>query len=170
MSEVETKSFSPNEISGLDDINQTQTIDVECGQEKKLFRIDRHYVSISKHCVRTLEQDPNSTVIPCPTVKPEVFAEILNYMEHHKGVDPPIIEYPAKSVNMSENCTDPWDADFVDNLFKKSKRLFYDVLNAANFLEVVSLVHLCCCKIATCVMNCPLDNVSAILVPEDVSK
>lgn len=166
----ETKSFAAlSEEFGLDDVSTDTTIVITCGKlQQQSFKVDRQFVKISKLYMRALEQDPTAMSIPCPTVEPLVFSEILNYIEHHKGIDPPVIEYPAKSVNMSENCTDPWDAVFVDTLWEKSKKLFYEVLNAANFLEIISLVHLCCCTIATRIKDCPLDNIRNVLVPEDL--
>lgn len=166
----ETKSFvAPSDDLGLDEVGTEPTVEIICGKsQQQTFKVDRQFVKISKLCVRVLEQDPNATSIPCQAVEPLVFAEILNYMEHHKGIDPPVIEYPAKSVNMSENCADPWDAVFVDTLWGKSRKFFYEVLNAANFLEIISLVHLCCCTIAIRIKDCPIDNIRDVLVPEDI--
>ena len=163
--------FSNEEtIVGLDEDSSPKMITIECGTEKQPFYIEKDYLNISKLFVRVFEQDPTTTVIQSTSVTPSVFSEILKYMNHHKGVDPPVIEYPAKSANMSENCNDPWDATFIDTLWNQSKKLYYEVFNTANFLEIQSLVYLCACKIGTVIINCTSDNVANVLIPENVSK
>lgn len=55
-----------------------------------------------------------------------VLAKIIEYMDHHKGKEPPIIERPLKHREMRLVCEDVWDADFVDAFFTP-RQFFIDV-------------------------------------------
>ncbi len=48
-------------------------------------------------------------------------------MQHHKGVEPPIIEKPIRSRVMKELCEDQWDADFIDTI-GDDRALLYDLI------------------------------------------
>ena len=70
----------------------------------------------------------------------------MEYCEKHKNNNPPEIEKPIKSVDMSENVSDPWDAKFIE--IENLEDLF-ELILAANFLDIKSLLDLSCAKVAT---------------------
>jgi len=49
---------------------------------------------------------------------------------------------------MKDNCSDEWDATFIDRIGMDRPQLF-KLCNAASFMDIKSLVHLACAKIAT---------------------
>ena len=53
--------------------------------------------------------------------------KVVEFMSHHKGVEPPILEKPLRSKNMKELCKDPWDADFIDRIGEERQTL-YDLI------------------------------------------
>lgn len=77
-------------------------------------------------------------------------------MKHHAGVEPPVIEKPLRSKLMREVCKDKWDATFIDELAVK-RQVLYDLILAANYMEVKSLLHLGCAKVV-CVCLCWLNS------------
>ncbi|ODM92579.1 S-phase kinase-associated protein 1 [Orchesella cincta] len=74
-------------------------------------------------------------------VKGEIFELVLSWMEHHKN-DPRVDGVTSSNgpVVISE-----WDADFMA---KMDQETFFDVVLAANFLDIKPLFDVCCQKIA----------------------
>lgn len=77
----------------------------------------------------------------------------MDYCEKHKNNTPPEIEKPIKSVDMSENVSDPWDAKYIE--IENLEDLF-ELILAANFLDIKSLLDLSCAKVATMIKGCSL--------------
>lgn len=68
-------------------------------------------------------------------------------MNHHKGTEPPIIEKPLRSKIMKDVCKDTWDADFIDKIQTEGgNQQLYDIILAANYMDIKSLLHLGCAK------------------------
>jgi hypothetical protein len=55
-----------------------------------------------------------------------------------------------------------WDADFIDRI-GDSRALLYDVILASNYLDIKSLLHLGCAKVASLVKGQPLEKFKSIL-------
>lgn len=47
---------------------------------------------------------------------------------------------------MKELCKDPWDADYIDKI-GEDRQLLYDLILAANYMDIKSLLHLGCAKV-----------------------
>jgi hypothetical protein len=148
---TETKKMEMDEdVMGLDADLQERTITVVCGkEEKKSYSVSLKYLQISKLINTALEQDRDAAVFPLLDVTPAVFEQLLPYLVHHNGVNGTIIPYPAKSEKMVENCSDAWDAAYVDKLWVDDKGLFYKLMMAANYMDIRCLLHLCACKVGT---------------------
>lgn len=154
-----------DDVAGLDDDGSPDFIRVECGKgNPKSFTVERRFLLISKMIATALEQDPSTQMVPCASVDPDVFEQIVPYLEHHNGSPGQIIPYPAKSEKMKENCSDAWDADYVDKLWEDRDRL-YKVMMAANYLDIRCLLHLCACKVGTSIKGASYDKIKEILLP-----
>lgn len=77
----------------------------------------------------------------------------MEYCDKHKNNTPPEIEKPIKSIDMLENVSDPWDAHFID--IENLEEIF-EIILAANFLDIKSLLDLSCAKVATLIKGCYL--------------
>lgn len=80
-----------------------------------------------------------------PNVKSTPLRKIIEFSEHYKSNDPPEIEKPL-SKNSLKDLVDPWDEQFI-NLPNQEELL--ELLLAANYLDIKSLIELCCAKVAT---------------------
>jgi hypothetical protein len=80
-------------------------------------------------------------------------AAIVDYLTHHKGIQPEII--PPKP-------RDPWDAEFVDE-FENRIKILCDMMGLATYLDIHSLWQLCCGKMASLIKALPLADIQAIL-------
>ena len=82
--------------------------------------------------------------IPLPNVKSEILEKVIEYCRHYKDTTPLEIEKPLKSSVMSE-IVPSWDANFVE----LEQEVLFELLNAANYLDIQSLVDLTCAKVAS---------------------
>lgn len=83
--------------------------------------------------------------IPLPNVKKPILQKVMEYCEKHRTDNPPEIEKPLKTSNLSE-IVDAWDAKFID--IENLEELF-EIILAANYLDIKSLLDLSCAKVAT---------------------
>ena len=102
------------------------------------FDVDRKNAFISTLIKTSVEQEKTVTEVPVPGVESAILEKILKYMNHHKGVEPPIIEKPLRSKVMKDVCKDPWDADFIDTLGENRQEL-YDLILVCNHQPFDSL-------------------------------
>merc|ERR1712053_2997 len=72
-------------------------------------------------------------------VHPDVMRQVLKYLGHHKGKEPAPIPKPIRSTDMRQNVEDEWDATFINALSKKE---VFQLILAANYLDIQSLLHL----------------------------
>ena len=83
--------------------------------------------------------------IPRPNVKKNILVKIVEYCEKYKNDNPPEIEKPLRHLNLSE-LVDAYDAKFID--IQNLEDLF-DIILAANYLDINILLDLSCAKVAT---------------------
>lgn len=86
--------------------------------------------------------------IPLPNVKRPILQKIEQYCIHLRTNPPPDIEKPLKSSNFAD-VTTPWLANFVDC----EQDLLFELIMAANYLDIKSLLDLACAKVASQIKN-----------------
>jgi len=134
------------------------------GKGGRRFEVSRKYANISKLVENALEGDQSATDIPVLGVNDDILQLIVNYMNEHKGTEEKIIEKPLRSKIMSEVTTQA-DATFIDTIGEKRQQL-YDLILAANYMNIVGLLHLGCAKVASLIKGQPLEKIKEILQPE----
>lgn len=94
--------------------------------------------------------------IPLANVDKVTLEKVVEYCKHHAvpGNPQPKIDRPIRSTKMSENVGADyrWDADFIDAVAADHEKLFNLVL-AANYLNIELLLDLGCAKIASMLKN-----------------
>jgi len=143
----------------LDDVTGSLKI---VSKDKKEYDVERKNAFISTLIKTSLDTDPSATEVPIPGVASNILTEVIAYMNHHKGVEPPIIEKPLRSKVMKDVCKDPFDADFIDRIGENRQSL-YDLILAANYMDIKSLLHLGCAKVASLIKGQPLEKIKDIL-------
>lgn len=152
------------DIKGLDDDPSSHKPLKLVSGDKKEFTVERKYAFISTLVKTSLENDDKADEVPIPGVKGEILELVLNYMKEHKGVEPPVIEKPLRSKEMSDVCPHKWDASYINEIGNARQRL-YDLILAANYLDIKSLLHLGCAKVASLIKGQPLEKIKDILDP-----
>jgi S-phase kinase-associated protein 1 len=148
-------------VGGLDDGEASGNLKLT-SKDAKAFELPKKNSLISTLVKTSLDTDPTATEVPIPGVQAEILEKVIEYMNHHGGVEPPIIEKPLRSKVMKEVVKDEWDAIFIDKIGDNRQQL-YDLILAANYMDVKSLLHLGCAKVASLIKGQPLEKIKEIL-------
>ena len=144
--DVKESVAAADEVLSLDD-DCYDTLKL-VSKDKKEYDVDRKNALISNLIKMSLETDKSAIEIPIPGVVSSILAEVVAYMKHHKGTEPPIVEKPLRSKVMKDVCKDPFDAEFIDRI-GENRQALYDLILAANYMDIKSLLHLGCAKVAS---------------------
>jgi len=158
---AEIKKEDGGRVEGLGEGEEGGQIKL-VSKDGKEFQIEKKFAFISTLVKTSLDTDSGATEIPMPGVKGDILGRVVEYMTHHKGVEPPIIEKPLRSKIMKDVCKDPWDADYIDKIGDNRQQL-YDLILAANYMDIKSLLHLGCAKVASLIKGQPLEKIKDIL-------
>ena len=104
--------------------------------------------------------DRNAKKIPIKKVRGDILELIVDYLKHHDGKIPPPIAKPIRSVKMIRIVSDPWDADFMN---KMNKKTIFQVVLGANYMDIPPLLHLGAAKIATLIKGKSPEEIKNIL-------
>jgi len=162
----EVKGLDANEMN-IEPVIKLVACDVK---EDEGIPVFKKYVKMSTLIHSSVSDDKEATFLPLPSVTQKILKIVVEYIEHHKGVSQEIIPKPLKSKVMKEVCKDPWDAELIDKLLKTDKQALYDVILAANYLDMQDLLHLGCAKVASIIKGQPLEKIKDILNPNIASE
>ena len=104
------------------------------------------------------DDDSAERKIPIPTIPTLLFEKILEYLVLHQNKPAPEIVKPIIGDNLNGVVNDS-DQGFINNLPLNGDANVFDILEAANFLEIPPLVDLCLAKIAIAVRGKTLEKV-----------
>jgi len=160
---AETKKEEKAVESGLslDDASLSGNLKLT-SKDKKEYEVSKKAAFISNLVKTSLDTDASATEVPIPGVASNILQLVVEYMNHHNGTEPPIIEKPLRSKIMKDVCKDGWDATFIDNIGEDRQKL-YDLILAANYLDIKGLLHLGCAKVASLIKGQPLEKIKEIL-------
>jgi hypothetical protein len=144
-------SSDDQKVVGLDEEDVNEEVKLTSSRDSRSFNVLKSASMISELCQKTLENDSNATEIQVD-VAGDILEAVVTYMAHHKGREPALVEKPLRSKIMAEVC-DPWDAQFVDEIPKVGLQKLYDLIMAANYMSINSLLHLGCAKVASLIKD-----------------
>jgi len=154
------------EDGGLDaDLEDNLTL-VSCDDvgASKSFTIDRQSAMMCNLVKSIIEGDNDVSKIEIKKVQGDILELIVSYLKHHKGNVPQEIAKPIRSVKMEKIVEDEWDAKFINGLNKKT---VFQIILGANYMDIKSLLHLGCAKIATLIKGKSPEEIKKILSEED---
>ncbi|CAK8574895.1 unnamed protein product [Lathyrus sativus] len=107
----------------------------------EIFEIEEA-VALESQTIKYMIEDgcADDTGIPLPNVTSKVLAKVIEYCKKHVEVAAGSDERPA-----DENTVNTWDAEFV----KVDQDTLFDLILAANFLDIKSLLDLTCKTVAS---------------------
>ena len=151
------------ETGGLDDEDEVLTLK-SGGQQPKSFEVDKKCAELSKFVTTILEGDQDATQIEIRQVPPETLEHVITYLKHHNGKEPDPLPCPVRSIHMSQIVSDKWDATWIDAFDKKT---IFEIILAANYMDIKSLLHLGCAKIATLIKQLDQKEINRIIEEEE---
>jgi len=153
-----------DEQGGLDDDEDDQLTLKSGGQDPQTFEISKGHAELSKFVTTILEGDSEATSIEIRQVPAETLSHVVEYLKHHKGKEPDPLPCPVRSIHMSQIVSDKWDATWIDAFDKKT---IFEVILAANYMDIKSLLHLGCAKIATLIKQLDQKEINRIIEEEE---
>lgn len=153
-----------------DDDDKKVKIKIEDTKAKTTFTVPIKIARISELIENAIANDNSSEPVielSKEFVSDNILKLVVEYMELAKGTEPEIIP-PLKSTNLADLMTDANAkyAKFIDDIDDLSKDDLYKIIQAANYMNIKSLVHLGCAKIASKIKGQPLDKIKKILGEE----
>jgi len=150
------------ELGGLDDELEADVLTLVSMEEDspRKFEVTPKAASMCKLVQSIVEGDREATEIPIKKVSGDVLELIVEYLKHHDGKAPAEIAKPIRSIKMDKIVEDKWDAEFINKL---SKKMIFQVILGANYMDIPSLLHLGCAKIATMIKGKSPDEIRSIL-------
>merc|ERR1719225_134659 len=150
---------------GLDADVDDNLVLVSCDEDNsKEFTIDRQSAMMCNLVKSIIEGDSEVKKIEIKKVSQDILQLIVEYLKHHKGKVPAEIAKPIRSVKMEKIVEDEWDATFIN---KQPKRTIFQIILGANYMDIKSLLHLGCAKIATMIKGKSPEEIKKILSEED---
>lgn len=114
-------------------------------KENEEFRISKTAAELSVLIKNTIQDYPIEQPIPLFEIESHSLKFIIEYLEHYNGASPKEIEKPLPHLDFKE-VVDEFQFFFINKL---SLEQLIDLTSAANFMEITSLLDLCCAKIAS---------------------
>lgn len=144
---------------GLDDVDVITIVssdNVSCTVSRK--------EAMESELIKTiLSTDKNETTIRFPNVSGNVLERIVKYLKYHITSPANKIDRPLRSTHMRENVCE-WDAQYIDSIDSK---VLFEIIIAANYLDIKSLLDLACAKVASMIKNKSRDQVKELF---DISR
>merc|ERR1711971_1044173 len=151
------------DVGGLDDDVEILTLK-SGGQNPKSFEINKTDAELSKFVTTILEGDADATSIEIRQVSAQTLNHVIEYLQHHKGKEPGALPCPVRSIHMAQIVSDKWDATWIDAFDKKT---IFEIILAANYMDIKSLLHLGCAKIATLIKQLDQKEINRIIEEEE---
>lgn len=151
-------------------------------QNSKRLPIRRKAAQHSKFLMTALEGDDSSEIkeIPVPGCPTEILGYIIEYLEYHQKVPVPEnnIKRPLTEKTYRGNVQCQWDCDFLDHVMEigdkyehkdhknvVGKQNLYDLIRAANYMDINPLLLLACSRVAFMIKGVPVADTENILDP-----
>ena len=111
------------------------------------FNVSTEIAKYSKLIDSMLEtlSDEDNIEVPLLNVESNILKYIITYLEYYSVSPHGDIDKPIRSDDMKDNVSDEWYANFID----KSQEDIFNIILAANYMDIQSLLDLSCAKIAT---------------------
>ena len=109
-------------------------------KDKKIFKISKKAAVLSE-LLKGMKDIPDTYDIPLnDDINSQTIEKIINYLVHFDGNPPKEISKPLYITDMKK-ITDEYSADFVDKLTIEE---LVDMISAAHYMKINSLLNLCC--------------------------
>ena len=126
--------------------------------DNQKIQIDSKSAERSQLLKGLLEDYDQKDEIPLPDIKFDILKKVVEYLTFYKDKTPREIPKPLPSPNLAE-VTDEWDVNFINGIELDS---VFDLINAANYMDISSLLDLACAKIASLMKGKTAEEIRAM--------
>ncbi|KAH6563500.1 hypothetical protein BASA50_009381 [Batrachochytrium salamandrivorans] len=99
--------------------------------------------------------DDREVAVPLPNVTGTVLAKVIEYATHHKDDPIPSPEDEKKIISATSEDIDAWDREYI----KVSQDTLFEIILAANYLDIKGLLDLGCKTVANMIKGKTLDEI-----------
>jgi len=128
----------------------------------KIFNVDveiaRVSVTVSNMIQHTEDDMEQDVVIPLSNVNGKILEKVIEWATHHHMDDPAVEEGDGHSVRRTDDIS-AWDKEFL----KIDQGTLFDLVLAANYLDVKGLLDLTCKAVAIMIRDKTPEEVRKIL-------
>jgi S-phase kinase-associated protein 1 len=170
-------------LGGLDEplVEHTGDFSLQAEDETE-FPISRKAAMLSTLVQAAVEGDKTAKVIDCTKVEAETLELVVEYLKAVEGMKIDEIQKPIRSVNMEQivskeqfDFISKWDeTKATDNkaavLTRDGKRIIFQIILAANYMDIKPLLYLGCAKIATIIKGKSPEEIKKILGDDDAAQ
>ena len=127
---------------------------LKCSDEK-IIEIEEKCFTQSKFLEDYIKDFPDKNIeIPLNEIKSATMEKIKEYLVHFKEGNPTIVQAPLASPDLKPLLSE-WEYNYISPILLPD---LADLVNGANFLNIKSLVNLCCARFASELINCPVEE------------
>ena len=160
-------SMIADTVEGLDGDNNEEQYITLISKNKAKILLPINYIGISKLLQTSLEEDKSADEIELNCASEKIVELVVEYIIHHKGTPGPEISIPLRTSELKNACKDQWDVEFMERVMACGKQTLYDLILCANYMDIACLLNLGCATVATLLKGHPMEDIEAILRPEN---
>ncbi len=111
------------------------------------FAVPENVAKMSNIIANMVGEDPDDDeAIPLPNVHSSIMSKVLEFCKHYQEEEPmKEIPRPLPDNNLA-TVVSPWYANFINSIDNDT---LAELTKAANYLDIPSLLDLCCARVAT---------------------
>ena len=126
--------------------------------ENEKFIIDKKAAKRSGLLKNCIEDDENFKELNLIDVDSKFLKIIIEFLEHYKDSEPKLPQKPLKDSNVMQYL-DEWSKKFFSKLNLED---IISLINASNYMDIKSLIKICCAIIASNMIVFPVEEVQKV--------
>ena len=125
--------------------------------DEKIFEIDENGLKRSNFFMKLKDILNLNEEIYIKNVNSKVLNKIVDYLNHYQNEEPKTIPKPLPSPDLKPILSD-WDYNYISPISLEES---IDLVNAADYLGIRELVNLTSARLASEMINCPIEEARA---------
>ena len=120
----------------------------------EIFEVEENYLNKSKVLCELKEFLKPDEDLLVKEVEGKTLSEVIEYLKHYVNEEPKEIPKPLPSPDLKQVLSE-WDYNYISYF---SLEEIVDLVNAASYLDINGLVNLASAKLASEMINCPVEE------------
>lgn len=125
----------------------SKPITIKCKEDGTTFDVSTHIIRRSNFLKDICREYPDEKVIEIPDVKGPTMALVVEWLKQHEESEPKLPPQPLRNYDISE-VVGKWEDEYMNRVYNNSFKSLFELLEAANFLDISQLIELASAKTA----------------------